>query len=69
MRLAAAAFLAPAGVWAEDYPFFKRALDSYKNQIYLGAVGSVILAFLVDGALVLLERRLTPWARARAEGG
>lgn len=41
----------------------------FDTKIYLGAVGSVILAFLVDGALVLLERRLTPWARARADGG
>lgn len=39
---------------------------SFDTKIYLGAVGSVILAFLVDGALVGLQRWLTPWSRARA---
>ena len=41
----------------------------FDTKIYLGAVGSVILAFIVDGALVALQRWLTPWARARAEVG
>ena len=41
----------------------------FDTKIYLGAVGSVILAFVVDGALVALQRVLTPWARARAERG
>jgi osmoprotectant transport system permease protein len=36
----------------------------FDTKIYLGAVGSVILAFIVDGSLVGLQRRLTPWARA-----
>jgi len=40
----------------------------FDTKIYLGAVGSVILAFLVDGALVGLQRMLTPWSRAR-DGG
>ncbi len=39
---------------------------SFDTKIYLGAIGSVILAFLVDGALVGLQRWLTPWSRARA---
>ncbi len=39
---------------------------SFDTKIYLGAVGSVILAFLVDGALVGMQRWLTPWSRARA---
>jgi osmoprotectant transport system permease protein len=39
---------------------------NFDTKIYLGAVGSVILAFLVDGALVTLQRWLTPWARARS---
>jgi len=38
----------------------------FDTKIYLGAIGSVILAFLVDGALVTLQRWLTPWARARS---
>jgi osmoprotectant transport system permease protein len=37
---------------------------SFDTKIYLGAVGSVILAFVVDGALVGLQRWLTPWSRA-----
>ncbi len=39
----------------------------FDTKIYLGAVGSVILAFIIDGGLVGLQRWLTPWARARAE--
>jgi osmoprotectant transport system permease protein len=39
---------------------------SFNTKIYLGAVLSVALAFSVDALLVLLERALTPWARARA---
>ena len=35
---------------------------SFPTKIYLGALLSVLLAFLVDGLLVTLERRLTPWA-------
>ncbi len=37
----------------------------FDTKIYLGAVGSVILAFVVDGSLVALQRVLTPWTRAR----
>ena len=36
----------------------------FDTKIYLGAVGSVMLAFLVDGALVGVQRWLTPWSRA-----
>ncbi len=41
----------------------------FDTKIYLGAIGSVILAFAVDAGLVALQRLLTPWTRARAEGG
>ncbi len=40
----------------------------FDTKIYLGAVGSVILAVLVDGFLVGVQRFLTPWTRARAGG-
>ncbi len=40
----------------------------FDTKIYLGAVGSIILAFVVDGLLVALQRLLTPWTRARAQG-
>jgi osmoprotectant transport system permease protein len=39
---------------------------NFDTKIYLGAIGSVILAFLVDGALVGVQRWLTPWARTRS---
>lgn len=42
---------------------------NFTTKIYLGAVLSVVLAFAVDGLLVLVERALTPWARARAARG
>ena len=40
----------------------------FDTKIYLGAVGSVVLAFVVDGLLVGLQRFLTPWTRARGDG-
>ena len=39
----------------------------FDTKIYLGALGSVFLAFAVDAVLVGVQRWLTPWARARAE--
>jgi osmoprotectant transport system permease protein len=42
---------------------------NFSTKIYLGAVLSVVLAFVVDGSLVLLERHMTPWARVRAARG
>jgi osmoprotectant transport system permease protein len=39
---------------------------SFPTKIYLGAGLSVVLAFVIDGLLVGLERVLTPWTRARA---
>jgi osmoprotectant transport system permease protein len=39
---------------------------SFDTKIYLGAIGSVLLAFAVDALLVGVQRWLTPWARARA---
>lgn len=42
---------------------------SFPTKIYLGGVLSVLLAFTVDALLVLMERALTPWARARAARG
>jgi len=38
----------------------------FPTKYVLGAVLSVLLAFAVDFAFVRLERRATPWARARA---
>ncbi len=38
----------------------------FSTEIYLGALLTVIFAVVADVLLVQLERRLTPWARARA---
>jgi osmoprotectant transport system permease protein len=38
---------------------------SFDTKVYLGAVGSVMLAFVVDVVLLGVQRALTPWARAR----
>ena len=35
----------------------------FSTELLVGAVCSVALAIAADGALVLLQRRLTPWAR------
>jgi osmoprotectant transport system permease protein len=41
---------------------------SFDTKIYLGALGSVFLAFAVDALLVGVQRWLTPWSRARTAG-
>ncbi|HEY7451811.1 MAG TPA: ABC transporter permease [Candidatus Limnocylindria bacterium] len=41
----------------------------FDTAILVGVALSVLLAVLADRGLVLLERVLTPWARARAGGG
>lgn len=35
----------------------------FSTELIVGAVGSVALAILADALLVLVQRRLTPWAR------
>jgi osmoprotectant transport system permease protein len=39
----------------------------FPTKYVLGAVLSVLLAFVVDFGLVRVERLVTPWARARAD--
>jgi osmoprotectant transport system permease protein len=47
--------------------FITEGLDTrFDTKIYLGAVGSVVLAFLADSLLVGLQRLLTPWTRVEA---
>lgn len=47
--------------------FILRGLNRFfDTEIIVGTVLSVVLAFAVDLALVLVERSLTPWARRRA---
>jgi len=38
----------------------------FTTEIVVGAVGSVVLAVVIDLFLVMIERALTPWARAKA---
>lgn len=40
----------------------------FTTSIYVGVVASVAMAVVADLALLLVQRGLTPWARARAEG-
>ncbi|HEX5465581.1 MAG TPA: ABC transporter permease [Candidatus Limnocylindrales bacterium] len=40
----------------------------FATEMLLGAVPSIVLALLVDRALVLLQRRLTPWAHPARPG-
>ena len=37
----------------------------FSTPLVIGALGSVALAILADGALVLVQRALTPWTRVR----
>jgi osmoprotectant transport system permease protein len=37
----------------------------FSTPLLVGAVGSVLFAVVVDGALVLVQRSLTPWSRVR----
>jgi osmoprotectant transport system permease protein len=36
----------------------------FSTALVVGALGSVVLAVLADGALVLVQRKLTPWTRS-----
>jgi osmoprotectant transport system permease protein len=39
---------------------------SFPSEMYAGAVPSIVLALAADFLFVRLQRRITPWARARA---
>jgi osmoprotectant transport system permease protein len=57
-----AALVIPEGL---GYPIFLALREAFKTEILVAGALAVGLALLVDGLLVLLERVLTPWARAR----
>ena len=47
--------------------FIKEGIQTFfPTKVYVGAVLSLVLALGADAAFVLVERMLTPWARARA---
>jgi osmoprotectant transport system permease protein len=41
---------------------FEGLRHSFRTEIFLGALGSIVLAVAVDLVLVAVQRRLTPWA-------
>ena len=57
-----AAFVIPQGL---GYPIFLALREFFKTELIVTAVLAVCLALLADGLLLLAERALTPWARAR----
>ena len=57
-----AAFVIPQGL---GRPIFLALREDFKTEIIMAGALAVLLALLADGALVLLERAVTPWARVR----
>jgi osmoprotectant transport system permease protein len=58
-----AAFVIPEGL---GHPIFIALRDYFKTEIIAAGALAVLLALVFDGLLVLAQRLLTPWARARA---
>jgi osmoprotectant transport system permease protein len=46
-------------------PIFNAIQTGFKTQFIAAGVLAVLLAFVADALLVLVQRLLTPWARAR----
>jgi osmoprotectant transport system permease protein len=57
-----AALVIPEGL---GYPIFVALRDNFKTEILVAGGLAVLLAFIADGLLVVAQRALTPWARAR----
>jgi len=57
-----AALVVPQGL---GYPIFLALRENFKTEIIVAGGLAIVLALLADGLLVLGERALTPWARAR----
>lgn len=57
-----AALVIPEGL---GYPIFLALREAFKTEIIVAGALAVGLALLADALLVLVERALTPWARAR----
>ena len=57
-----AAFVVPQGL---GYPIFVALREAFKTEIIAAGALAVLLALVADGLLVLAQRALTPWARAR----
>ena len=57
-----AAFVIPEGL---GRPIFIALRDDFKTEIIAAGALAVVLALVADALLVLAQRALTPWARAR----
>jgi osmoprotectant transport system permease protein len=57
-----AALVIPEGL---GYPIFLALREAFKTEILAAGALAVLLALVADGLLVLVQRGLTPWARAR----
>jgi len=57
-----AAFVIPEGL---GYPIFLALREYFKTEIIVAGGLAIAMALLADVGLVLLQRALTPWARAR----
>jgi osmoprotectant transport system permease protein len=57
-----AALVIPEGL---GYPIFIALREAFKTEIIVAGALAVGLALLADALLVVAERALTPWARAR----
>ena len=57
-----AAFIGAGGL---GQPIFNALQGGFKTQFVASGVLAVLLALVADGILVVLQRALTPWARAR----
>lgn len=57
-----AALVIPEGL---GYPIFLALREAFKTEIIIAGALAVGLALVADALLVLVERALTPWARAR----
>jgi osmoprotectant transport system permease protein len=58
-----AAFVIPEGL---GHPIFIALRDYFKTEIIAAGALAVLLALVADAALVVAQRLLTPWVRARA---
>jgi osmoprotectant transport system permease protein len=53
------------GVGGLGQPIFNAIQDGFKTQFVAAGVLAVVLALVADALLVIVQRLLTPWARAK----
>ena len=60
------ATVALIGVGGLGEPIFNAIQTGFKTQFIAAGVLAVLLALVTDAILVVVQRLLTPWARAKA---